>query len=431
MASVANEHNPDNNNNSAKKQPPLFSLGVVADIQYADMADSHVEGRTQRFRECPAKLDAALATMRREAARGTGRRDGGDFGVDDDDESGGGGRLAAVLALGDIINGNREDASLTPSDLETVASIIDKHFPADAAAADDDDNGNDDGNDDKGRRKRKTPVPVYHVLGNHCLDVPKSHVTERLRFPPSALPDEDDEEGGERGKEGKGNAAAAAAPPPACYSVPLRRGWRLVALDTTEMSGHAQDPPGSSRADEAAAYLLKRPLIKGGEEGGGSLGLEDPQMSPWNGGPGARQVEWLRRELAAAASRGEKCVVAGHHQVGPGKAVRRTHAAWNWREVAEVVSGGRIVDGVEVKGEDEEGEGEKNASKSSSAAAVLYLAGHDHEGGYTKAGGVHFLTLEAIVEAPKGSNAFAVLDFYDDEIVVRGFGSATSRRLEL
>ena len=59
------------------------------------------------------------------------------------------------------------------------------------------------------------------------------------------------------------------------------------------------------------------------------------------------------------------------------------------------------------------------------------MAGHDHTGGYARAGGVHFLTLEAIVEAPSGSNAFAVLDFHEDKIVVRGFGSATSRVLDL
>lgn len=30
---------------------PLFSFGLVADVQYADMDDTFVEGRRQRFRE--------------------------------------------------------------------------------------------------------------------------------------------------------------------------------------------------------------------------------------------------------------------------------------------------------------------------------------------------------------------------------------------
>ena len=129
----------------APPPPPLFSLGLIADIQYADMADSHVEGRTQRFRECPGKLEAALSAIRSEGAERNPSR------------------LAAVLTLGDMINGNREDASRNPSDLETVASLIDAAFPP----------GGD--------------VPVFHILGNHCLDLPKRRVTERLAFPPSAL----------------------------------------------------------------------------------------------------------------------------------------------------------------------------------------------------------------------------------------------------
>ena len=90
---------------AAPLPPPLFSVGVVADAQFADMADTHVEGRTQRFREVPAKLEAAVAEFAGLA---------------------GAGKLAAVLTLGDITNGNREDASKNPSDLETMAAILDR-----------------------------------------------------------------------------------------------------------------------------------------------------------------------------------------------------------------------------------------------------------------------------------------------------------------
>ena len=368
--------------------PPLFSLGLVADIQYADMADSHVEGRTQRFRECPGKLEAARAAIRSSSSSSPSKK------------------LAALLTLGDVINGNREDASRNPSDLETVASLLDAAFPA----------GGD--------------VPAFHVLGNHCLDLPKRRVTERLSFPPSALQSDNADGDGNNadGEGGKNALSSSSSAPPACYSAQLHPGWRLVALDTTEMSGHAQySSDDSAMAKEAREYLQKHPLTEGEDS-------PNPQMSPWNGGPGLRQVEWLRGELRKASERGEKVIVAGHHQVGPGKCVRRTHAAWNWREVCEVVTAGKVKNGVEVE-IDHSSSSDAAASSSSSVTtkspAVLYLAGHDHTGGYARAGGVHFLTLEAIVEAPTGSNAFAVLDFYDEKIVVRGFGSATSRVLDL
>ena len=56
-------------------------------------------------------------------------------------------------------------------------------------------------------------LPAYHVLGNHCLSVPRQVVLRRLGIPQSCY-----------------------------YSVPLPHSWRLVVLDTTEMSGHSGYP---------------------------------------------------------------------------------------------------------------------------------------------------------------------------------------------
>lgn len=320
---------------SKKHEQPLFTLGVIADIQYADMADTGVEGRVQRFREAPPKLEAAVAELSGLAQAGA---------------------LQGVLTLGDITNGNREDAARNPSDLETVAAILDR-LPA--------------------------GLPVYHVLGNHCLDLPRADVLARLRFP--------------AGADGRASSY---------YSARLAPGWRLVALDTTELSGHTQ--AGPEAAAESAAYAAAHPLS-----------AEEPQMSPWNGGIGRAQAAWLAGELRAASAAGDRVIVMAHHQAGPGPAVRRTHAAWNWEEISGLVSGGRV------------GKGGAGGGGPSTAAAVLYLAGHDHMGGYTHAGGVHWLTLEALVEAPTGSNAYATLEVYGDRVVVKGRGSASSRVLEI
>ena len=54
--------------------------------------------------------------------------------------------------------------------------------------------------------------------------------------------------------------------------------------------------------------------------------------------------------------------------------------------------------------------------------------GHDHAGGYARSGGVHYVTVPGMVEAPE-KNAFAVVDVYDDRLDVRGFGSVPSRTL--
>ena len=106
--------------------------------------------------------------------------------------------------------------------------------------------------------------------------------------------------------------------------------------------------------------------------------------------------------------------------------MRRTHAAWNWRAIAAAVSGGRAGGGA-----DGFAPTPAPTPTPSPSPAAVYLAGHDHEGGHSAVGGVHWLTLEAIVEAPPGSTAYAVFDFHPDAIVVRGRGVATRRVLDL
>lgn len=49
----------------------------------------------------------------------------------------------------------------------------------------------------------------YHVLGNHCLRIPRDRLIPALRMPASY------------------------------YSKQLPQKWRLIVLDTTEMSGHS------------------------------------------------------------------------------------------------------------------------------------------------------------------------------------------------
>lgn len=95
-------------------------------------------------------------------------------------------------------------------------------------------------------------------------------------------------------------------------------------------------------------------------------------------------------------------IVAAHHQVGQG-AVRPTHAAWNSRDIQAALLG--------------------------SPAFRLFLAGHDHMGGYACIDGRHFVTLEALVEAPQGGNSYAVVEVRPHEIRIAGAGTVTSRSL--
>lgn len=55
-------------------------------------------------------------------------------------------------------------------------------------------------------------LKAYHVLGNHCLAAPRDRLLQRLGMPR------------------------------AYYAADIAPGWRLVTLDTTEMSNHSRYP---------------------------------------------------------------------------------------------------------------------------------------------------------------------------------------------
>lgn len=249
----------------------------------------------------------------------------------------------AVIHLGDIINGSLTQQQ-TDVDFDLVASVFEKSFGV-------------------------GEIPVLHVLGNHCLAAGREVCVQRLNIPH-----------------------------PGYYSRELASGWRLIVLDTTEMSGHSEYPEGSQQYTEARQYEAAHPLTQ-----------ENPQMSSWNGGVTSKQLAWLKQQLSEADVAGERVVVAAHHQVGLG-AVRPTHMAWNWREI-------------------------KNALLQSSSFR-LFLAGHDHVGGYAAIQGAdgrprHFITLEAMLEAPTDSNAYGIAQFFEDIIELQGFGTVTSRQLDV
>lgn len=291
---------------------PGCVFSVVADCQYANMDNTNVEGRTQRYREAPGKLRKAVDFIKQDVQ---GRPE------------------LFFLHLGDFLQGRQTEAE-TLEDLETVSTICDD----------------------------LAPLPVYHVIGNHDLAFPREHFIRRGKLPSSY------------------------------YTVKVCEGWRLIVLDTTEMSPHSGYQQDSAAMCEMRAYQESHPIS------------EHVQMSDWNGGCTTSQVSWLRSELAAAEQAGERVIVASHHPIGGGCA-RATHMAWNCEELQAVLA--------------------------ASPAVVLCLSGHDHEGGYSCINGKHFITLEAMLEAPPDSNAFAIVELHDDMCTIEGHGTVTSRKLPL
>lgn len=201
--------------------------------------------------------------------------------------------------------------------------------------------------------------PVHHVVGNHCMKfVPRQRLLAILKLKSSY------------------------------YSVDLASGWRLIVLDTTELSTHAGWPVGSPQEAEANAYL--------------NAHRNQIRMKRWNGGTGEVQTNWFRSELARAEAEGVRVIVASHHALAPGSC-RETHRAWNGDELA--------------------------AACAASPAFVVALAGHDHPGGFVVHRGRPFVTVEALLEAKGDGNAFAVMRVYEDRVVIDGVGTGVTSRL--
>ncbi|MBN1127281.1 MAG: metallophosphoesterase [Sedimentisphaerales bacterium] len=119
----------------------------------------------------------------------------------------------------------------------------------------------------------------------------------------------------------------------------------------------------------------------------------------WNGGIGVEQMTWLADVLRDAKRQKQPVLVFGHLPLKPdGEA----HTLWNAREVAEMLE--------------------------ESGCVVAFFNGHRHNGGFQRTGGVHYITIEAMVEAPQ-QNAFAIVHVNEDQLRIEGFGKVISRTI--
>ncbi len=228
-----------------------------------------------------------------------------------------------MVHLGDIIQSHSSE-EVTEGEFDLICSIFEEHA---------------------------SHMECIHVLGNHCIQtLGRRKIMDRLRIPE-----------------------------PGYYTRDIAANWKLIVLDTTEMSGHSQFPDDSDQVLEANAYWEEHPLSP-----------YDAHMVSWNGGITTSQRKWLENELECAQSSDTCVILVAHHQVCPG-AARETHLAWNHNDILDTIT--------------------------KYSAVKLFLAGHDHVGGGNalclREGGRHvqyFVTVPAILEAPEGSDTHIILD---------------------
>jgi len=174
------------------------------------------------------------------------------------------------------------------------------------------------------------------------------------------------------------------------YSTRLPRRWRLIILDTTDVNPRYMP---SARDSEEYRFGMEFVSSKGRHE-----------IAPWGGGIGPTQMQWLRDELESAKANGERVIVASHNALHV-RAAREKMSAWNADEVSALF-------------------------EEYCATVKICLAGHDHPGDYYMSkNGVHYVTLEAMLEA--NTTSYAYLTVYDHVAELQGVGIATSRRMRV
>jgi predicted phosphodiesterase len=162
--------------------------------------------------------------------------------------------------------------------------------------------------------------------------------------------------------------------------------WRFVVLDGNDLS--LRNPEKGEKVETAKAVLASMK----------EKGLSNAY--PWNGGVGAEQKAWLEDVLASAARAGERAVVFCHFPVHP----HDEHNLWNDGEIVAIL--------------------EKHP------CTAAYICGHNHAGGYAEKAGIHYLTLQGMVETPD-TTSYAVIEVRDDALHVHGVGREPSRVLAL
>lgn len=161
--------------------------------------------------------------------------------------------------------------------------------------------------------------------------------------------------------------------------------WRFIVLDSNDISLYAY-PAGSEKYKQAE--LMFQELEK----------TKAYNSAIYNGALGSEQIVWLKNTLDKACKAGEKVILFCHMPVFP----KCRPNLWNDQEVVKILESYNCV--------------------------TAYIAGHMHEGNYGVKNGIHYLTMNALVET-SDTNSHAVIEVHDDYLKVIGYGREPSRLL--
>ena len=91
-------------------------------------------------------------------------------------------------------------------------------------------------------------------------------------------------------------------------------GFRIVAIDTYDVSVLGREPTSSQFAEADKLYLSKNP----NDDKNSYVGTQglDARFLMYNGGVGQKQLQWLREVLESASNAQEKVLIMGRSVLG-------------------------------------------------------------------------------------------------------------------
>ncbi len=279
---------------SASDASPLFRVGLVTDVQHADIPDGACElkrndhvcrsstlpclltphcragasfmGTPRFYRNAVACLHEAVSAWRSLE------------------------RLSCVLHLGDILDGLQAAAGTEASEA-SLARVLGAFEPL-------------------------APVPVYHALGNHCLTCLKRPTLHTAL----QIPD------------------CPATDGAACYTFAPHAGFRVVVLDSYDVSMFGAC---DARREQARALLASKNPNENPNSPTGLEGLER-RFVAFGGGVSERQLDWLRAVLTEAEAARERVFLAVHTPLHPASAPP-VCLSWSYEELLACCARHRCV----------------------------------------------------------------------------------------
>jgi 3',5'-cyclic AMP phosphodiesterase CpdA len=162
--------------------------------------------------------------------------------------------------------------------------------------------------------------------------------------------------------------------------------WRFIVLDGNDVGflGNTGDVTKTAQAEA----MLQNVRDKKGNN-----------AQTWNGGIGDVQLSWLKTRLQHASRAQQSVVILCHYPIYPSGGVCNL---WNDDVLLQTIEPYECV--------------------------KVWFNGHEHSGNYGIKTGIHFVTLQGMVETTD-TTAYAIVEVYPDRLNVIGTGRAASRNL--